>query len=131
MKAGKKKDLNYNEMRELKIRRNHIRRQRQLRRRIVIAVAAFIIVACSSLGLTSILSKAAETPDEYKTKTYTSVMMPFGSDLYELAAEYIDRDYYDSVEDYVNEVRFINHLDEDERVQAGYYVIMPKYTDEF
>lgn len=119
------------EIRELKIRRNRIKRQRQLRRRMVIAIAAVIIIVSSSLGLTSILSKAAETPDAYKIKTYSSVMMPFGSDLYELAAQYMDKDYYDSCEDYIAEVRFINHLDEDERVQAGYYLILPQYVEEF
>lgn len=126
-----RKEMTPGEIRELKIRRNRIKRQRQLRRRIVIAIAAVIIIVSSSLGLTSILSKAAETPDEYKIKTYSSVMMPFGSDLYELAAQYMDSDYYDSCEDYIKEVRFINHLDEDETVQAGYYVILPRYIEEF
>ncbi len=126
-----RKEMTPGEMRELKIRRNRIKRQRQLRRRIVIAIAAVIIIVSSSLGLTSILSKAAETPDEYKIKTYSSVMMPFGSDLYELAAQYMDSYYYDSCEDYIREGRFINHLDEDETVQAGYYVILPRYIEEF
>ena len=76
-----KKEYNSAELRELKIRRNRIRRQRQLRRRIAITIAALIIIISSSLGLTSILSKAAEEPYTYKVKTYSSVMVPFGSSL--------------------------------------------------
>ena len=86
--------LSASQIRELKIRRNRIRRQRQLRRRIAITIAALIIIISSSLGLTSILSKAAEEPDTYKVKTYSSVMVPFGSSLYELSAQYADADYY-------------------------------------
>ncbi len=120
--------LSTSEMRELKIRRNRIRRQRQLRRRIVIGIAAIIIILSSSLGLTSFLSKAAVTPDEYKVKTYSSVMVPFGSGIRELARVYTDFDYYESYDAYINEVMFINHLS-DEDVRPGNYLILPVYVD--
>ncbi len=120
--------LNASQIRELKIRRNRIRRQRQLRRRIVTGVAAMIIILCSSLGLTSFLSKAAETPDEYKVKTYSSVMVPFGSDLRDLARVYTDFEYYESYDAYIDEVMFINHLENDS-VRPGYYLILPVYVD--
>jgi len=120
--------LTSSEIRELKIRRNRIRRQRQLRRRIVVGIAALIIILSSSLGLTSFLSKAAEAPDEYKVKTYSSVMVPFGSDLKDLARVYTDFDYYESYDAYIDEVMYINHLADDD-VRPGYYVILPVYVD--
>ena len=120
--------LSTSELRELKIRRNRIRRQRQLRRRVAIGIAAIIIILSSSLGLTSFLSKAAETPDEYKVKTYSSVMVPFGSGLKDLARVYTDFDYYDSYVAYIKEVMFINHLS-DEDVRPGNYLILPVYVD--
>ncbi|MCR5595891.1 MAG: hypothetical protein K6G12_08580 [Lachnospiraceae bacterium] len=124
------RELNPIDYMEIKIKRNRIRRQRQLRRRVAIGIATIVIIICSSLGLTSFLSKAAEEPDAYKIKTYSSVMVPYGYELEDLAKEYMDRSYYDSYESYLNEVMFINHLD-DTDVQAGYYLIMPVYIEEF
>ena len=120
--------LNASQIRELKIKRNRIRRQRQLRRRIAIGIAAVIIILSSSLGLTSFLSKAAETPDEYKIKTYSSVMVPYGSDLKDLARLYTDFEYYETYDEYIDEVMYINHLI-DSDVRPGYYVILPVYVD--
>ena len=128
MNMSRHSELSSSELRELKIRRNRIRRQRQLRRRLVIGAATLIIVACSSLGLTSFLSKAAEEPDAYKTKVYSSVMVPFGSDLTQVASEYVDLDYYESCDAYIAEVKFINHLTDDD-VRPGHYLIVPRYTD--
>ncbi len=129
MNMNRHSELSRSELRELKIRRNRIKRQRQLRRRLVIGAASLIIIVCSSLGLTSFLSKAAEEPDAYKTKVYSSVMVPFGSGLTEVASEYVDLDYYESCDAYIAEVKFINHLSDDEDVRPGHYLIVPRYTD--
>ena len=121
------RELTREELRELRKRRNRIRRARQLRRRVVIAIATFILIIASTLGITSIRSKAQSINEEIKVKQYTSVMIPYGSNLSTLADEYIDSEYYDSIEDYINEIKFINHLSDD-TIQAGNYIILPYYN---
>jgi len=130
------KELNYTtvtnteyariQQREKIRRRNKIRRARQLRRRIVIAIATFVLIICSTLGVTSIKSKAQSATEEIKVKQYASVMIPYGSSLYSLADEYIDDEFYDSYDEYINEVKHINHMDSDDII-AGNYIILPYY----
>lgn len=121
-----RRDLTKEELRELRKRRNRIKRARQLRRRVIIALAIFVIILFSTIGYTSILSKAQSSDENIKIKQYASVMIPYGSNLYELSNEYIDYDFYDSCEDYINEVKHINHL-VDDNIQAGNYIILPYY----
>lgn len=122
------RELSASELRELKILRNRRRRQRQLRRRMVIAACALIIVLSSAFGLTSFLSRASEPGTDSTAKVYTSVMIPYGASLGSLASEYINYDHYESLDSYINEIRYINHLNDD-RVIAGHYLIMPYYTE--
>lgn len=116
------------EIRQMKIRRNRIRRERQLRRRMIIAAAALVIIIFSSLGLTSFLSDASEETSSNVSKVYTSVMVPYGSSLYEMASDHMDPDYYSDIDSYIKEVRFINHLSGDE-IKAGNYLVIPVYKE--
>ena len=113
--------------RDIRRRKIMARRARQLRIRLTIAISVFIIVLFSAIGMTSFMSKAQETSEEYHTKCYTSVMVPYGTTLSELSIEYINSDYYDSLDSYMNEVMFINHMISTD-IKAGTYLIMPYYS---
>lgn len=124
-----KKELSRSEIREIRIRKNRIRRERQLKRRIVLVSAVIILCLCSLFGFTSFLSKAQEKTDEpVKAKCYTSIMIEYGSSLSEIAEQYCDDDMYASRDAYINEVMFINHMD-DTSIKAGNYLIVPYYTE--
>ena len=116
-----------NDLREEKIRRNKLRRQRQLRRRMIIAFCALIIVIASSLGYSSFMSRASEAGYEDYTKVYISVMIPYGSTLEKIGYEYMDETHYEDVYSYIDEVKFINHLNSD-KIIAGHYLILPCYV---
>lgn len=122
------RELTNFELRELKIRRNRIRRERQLRRRIIAAIAVFIIVLFTSFGLTTILSKAQSQDEILKVKCYASVVVPYGSSVSEVSSEYIDYEYYDNMQEYLDEVSFINHIDCD-NITAGSIIIVPYYDE--
>ncbi len=122
------KDLQRNEIREMKIRKNRIRRQRELIRRGVLAVCALIIIIASSMGYTSFLSRASEAGYGEQAKVYVSVMIPYGATLEGISNDHINEDHYDSLDSYMEEVRFINHMDSDDII-AGHYMILPVYTD--
>lgn len=122
------KDLQGNELREMKIRKNRIRRQRQLRRRGVMAVCALIIIIASSMGYTSFLSRASEAGYGEQTKVYVSIMIPYGATLEGISRDYINDDYYEDLDSYMEEVRFINHINSD-NIISGHYLILPVYED--
>lgn len=60
-----------------------------------------------------------------KAKYYTSIKIQPGDCLYELAEEYISEEY-PSIENYISEVKSINHMSCDILYQ-GCYLILPYY----
>lgn len=70
----------------------------------------------------------AGTQNSIRHKYYTSVEIEQGSSLWEIAEEYITEEY-DSVEEYIKEVKQINHLTED-LIYEGAYLCVPYYSSE-
>ncbi len=68
----------------------------------------------------------AQASDAYSASTcYTSVYVSSGDTLWSIADEYMDTGWSDK-ESYIEEVRSINHLTDD-NIQAGAYIVVP-YT---
>lgn len=62
------------------------------------------------------------------SKCYKSVMLEYGDTLWGIAAEYKDI-YYESAQDYIDEVMLINHLTTDQ-IHAGQYLTIPYYNND-
>ena len=62
-------------------------------------------------------------------KYYTSIQIDSGMSLWEIAEEYMTEEY-DSQEEYIREVKNINHL-EDDLLYAGSYLCVPYYSSEY
>ena len=82
------------------------------------AAAAFIIVL-SSVNLT----QAEE--DTLARKQYTSICIQPGDSLWSIAEQYADG-HYSSIQEYIDEVRFINELPSD-TIHAYAYLVIPYY----
>ncbi len=82
------------------------------------AAAAFIIIL-SSVNLT----QAEE--DTLARKQYTSICIQPGDTLWSIAEEYADG-HYSSIQEYIEEVRFINELPSD-TIHAYAYLVIPYY----
>lgn len=91
-----------------------------------------VLCLCVSLAVlsTSFLSKAESADKTTYYKYFTSVEVMPGDSLYSFAQEYCDEIHYDSYEDYISEIRYINHLS-DNSIQAGNYIVVPYYSSEF
>lgn len=61
--------------------------------------------------------------EEENYKSYTSIEIRPGDSLWSIAAEYMTEDY-DSVQDYVQEIKIWNGLETDE-IHAGRFLIVP------
>lgn len=88
------------------------------------ATVCMIMICAISYG--SIRSNASSG-----FKYYTQVTVEAGENLWDIAEEYIDYDFYKDKNSYIAEVRSINHLDADGRVTAGQSLILPYYSAEF
>lgn len=127
-----RKQENLREMsdRELKRYGRVLRLRRERRKKAVmgffavLATACMITICAASYG--SIRSDASSG-----FKYYTSVTVEAGESLWDIAEEYIDYDYYKDRNDYISEVKNINHLDAQGSILAGQSLILPYYSAEF
>lgn len=108
---------------------SHMRRVRQLRRRMI--TAAFTVCLSFMIGLLgfSFLSRAQAEENAVAYKYFTSIQVQQGDTLYSIAQKYSDR-HYKSVYAYMEEVCRTNHL-LDEDICAGDYLVVPYYSTEF
>lgn len=107
---------------------SRIRRERQLRRRILLTVCAVLLGIAASLTLGSFLSRANDGSAPVIYKYYTSIMIMPGDSLWSLADSYSEG--YNSKEDYIADVMRVNSLMEEE-IHAGDYLVLPYYSSEY
>lgn len=108
--------------------RYHERRVRQLRRRIALLAATFVLLI-AGFSYHTITSKAASEVGDVSYKYFTSIEVVYGDSLWSIAEKYAGEEYA-SINDYIKEVMKINHLKED-TLSAGQYLIVPYFTKEF
>lgn len=96
----------------------------------VVTLTILAILGCILLG-SSIMevgnSKAADEDNTYKY--YTSIQIEPGDSLWSIASQYISEEY-DSMQDYVDEVKSLNGLGDDE-IHSGQFLIIPYYSYDF
>lgn len=90
---------------------------------IVVFVAAMFITAGSSF-----IVKANNQTKPVTYKYYTEVRVDHGDTLWEIASNYISKEY-DSMEDYMEEVKSINSMFTSE-LFYGQRIAVPYYSDE-
>jgi len=120
----------YRTERELRSYRRKVKRQREIRRNIILAVAATIVLIVLALSFHSITSLASSDTEDISYKYFTSIEIEKGDTLWDIAEEYFDADHYACKNDYIAEVMVMNNLKSDEIV-SGQYLIIPYYTHEF
>ena len=115
---------------ERRIRNNKIRRQRQLRRNIIMTVFTVILILTLSISCFAIGSKAQNKDEVTLYKYYTNIEVQYGETLYDIAETYFCEERYDNYKNYVSEVMYINGLYHEE-VSPGTYLVVPYYSAEF
>lgn len=115
---------------EQRIHNNRLRRQRELRRHVLL----FALTACLALGLSvfagSFLSRAKDSQTPVSYKYYTSITVKEGETLLSIAGEHMDSQYA-SAEEYVKEVIRINALSDSDYIPAGALLRIPYHSTEF
>lgn len=116
-----------NQKSENRIRNNKIRRQKEIRKNILATIMTIGIIIILSLSASSFMSKAKCNDDNVDYKYYKCIAISSNDTLWSIAQEYMDIDHYRSIDDYIKEVKQMNHLKTDVITYGG-YLIIPYYS---
>ena len=120
----------YQDRSERRIRRNRERRARQLHRKIFLFIAGVLLGGILALIGNVIFSRAKDNNETVTYKYYQSYQINAGDTLTSIAQTYADEEI-SSVSSYIKEVKQMNHLSDEDLLQAGDYLIIPYYSIEF
>lgn len=88
-----------------------------------------VFVFILTLSVFSLSAKANSTAGADEYKYYTSHLIEQGESLWSIATDSMDSNHYDSVQDYIDEIKFINGISGDE-IQSGNYLLIPYFSAE-
>lgn len=115
---------------ERRIRRNRARRQREMMKNfLILAMTVCLIVTCSVV-MSGFRSNAKDDSIETSYKYYKSIVVSANDTLWSIAEEHMDREHYDSINDYINEVRAMNSLTGDS-IHYGTHLVIPYYDSAY
>ncbi len=113
---------------ERRICRNRVRRQREMMKNfLILAMTVCLIVTCSVV-LSGFRSNAKDDSAETSYKYYKSIVVSGDDTLWSIAEEHMDVEHYDSINDYINEVKAMNSLSDD-AIHYGTHLIIPYYDN--
>lgn len=114
-----------------RIRDNKRRRNAEIRKHIfqLIFAAGFICIAI--LCANGMILKAGDACEEdISVKYYKNICVERGETLTSIAKIYADEKHYETLDQYIEEVVYMNHLKDADNICAGYYLIIPYYASE-
>ena len=115
---------------ERRILKNRIRRQREMKKNFLIFVMTVCLIVTCSISLNGFRSNAKDDSTEVSYKYYKSIVVANNDTLWSIAKEYMDEEHYDSVNDYIKEVKNMNDLTDDV-IHYGDYLVIPYYGSDF
>lgn len=96
----------------------------------LLALAAVLAIAFLIVVKTGSVANAAEGTEDVEYKYYTTVTVEKGDTLWDLALENYSEKYYDSVDDYIEEVKAINGLKSD-TIHEGAKLVIVYFSSEY
>lgn len=115
---------------EERIINNKIRRKRELRRKFFMSFMTVCLVITISIGLNGFLSNAKDNNSRTSHKYYTSITVSKEDSLWSIAEKYMDKEHYESTNEYIQEVKNMNHLGND-IITYGEHLIISYYSDAY
>ncbi len=113
--------------RELLAYKKQLNHRKIMRRRISFGILSVLLVILFVISFNSIAQARENTPEtSYKYFTYYTVDK--GDTLWSMAEEYIDYNYYKSINEYVSEVKEINHITDD-TIRLGQTIVIPYFSN--
>ena len=115
---------------ERRILKNKIRRQQEMKKNFLILIMTICLIVTCSISISGFRSSAKDDSTESSYKYYKSIAVTSRDTLWSIAEEYMDEEHYDSITDYIEEVKSMNALTND-TIHYGEYLIIPYYDSDF
>lgn len=96
---------------------------------LTVLTALMIITVAVIGGIILGTTKTQAAPADISYKYYTSIQIQKGDTLWNIASDYVTDDYA-SINDYIEEICEINHI-EDSDIHSGQYLTIPYYSNEY
>lgn len=113
---------------ERRIRNNRIRRRREMRKNFLLFVMTLCLIVTTSVAVGSFRSNAKNDPAKETYRYYKSITVSDRDTLWSIAQTYMDEMHYDSIQDYISDVKHINNLKND-AIYADAHLIVPYYAE--
>ncbi len=125
-------DPRYFSKSEIRIRNNKLRRQRIFKRQVsMLIVVITIILFMIFFNRFSVMTGAQSDTYTPEFKYFTTVTVHTGDTLWNIAKEHYSEVHYHSFNEYLNEIYNLNHLAQNDKINAGECIIIPYYSTEF
>lgn len=110
------------------------RNRRSRRKQALLQKGAFtcmtaLFVMIFALSVFSLSAKADSTEHANEYKYYTSHRIEQGESLWSIASTSMDDEHYDSVQDYIDEIKTVNQISGDQ-IQSGNYLLLPYFSED-
>ena len=121
--------MNYNSLKksEMRVLNNKLRRKAELHKQWTIIVITLALVFVLSVTLGSVFTKASSKAENNTMKLYKSIQVDSGDSLWSIANYYFDSSY-GSIDQYLKEIKTMNHI-KDDLIYNGEYLVIPYYMD--
>lgn len=110
-------------------RNRRLKRLAMIRSRILFTIVITLLVLVIMFLFNSLRTEATEQIPETTYKYFTYHQIEKGDTLHDLAKEYISYEFYDNLQEYIEEVREINHL-KDDVIISGQMLVIPYFSTE-
>ena len=114
---------------ERRIHNNRLRRKKELRNHFLLLVMTVCLIVTCSIFMSTFRSSAQSDPAKTSYKYYKSITVTSHDTLWSIAQQYMDETHYDTVTDYINEVRYMNSLTDDS-IHYGEYLVIPYFEND-
>ena len=105
------------------------RRQAERRRiRSLVTVVTVLFMVLSVVSANAIIAKAGDGYEKHYVKLYKSIVVERGETVIELAEEYMTPGY-ESVDELIEEIGYINSLNENYMIKSGSILVIPYFAE--
>lgn len=94
---------------------------KRIKKKLIIIIC--VLIAIISLILLFNVTTSAKNTYNYNT-CYSTICVDSGSTLWDIATANYSVEYGD-FDDYINEIRSLNHLNKNDMIHAGEYIVIP------
>lgn len=91
-------------------------------------VFTFVFLFISVISANAIIANAGDGYEKSYQKLYTSITVERGETVWDIATEHMNPGY-DTIDELIEEIGFINGLDESYTIQTGSMLMIPYYAE--